>query len=107
MLKLYENIRKLRKENGWTQEQLAQRVGYDRSMIAKIETGKVDLSQSKILEFANVLGIDAGDLMGWGDVEIVGDDFHDALKLYAEYQSLPPEKQAEFLSFLKFLQLKP
>lgn len=71
MLKLYENIRELRKLNKWTQEDLATRMGYtDRSMIAKIESGKVDLSQSKILEFARVFNIEPGDLMGWdGDPE--------------------------------------
>ena len=74
MLKLYENIKKLRKENNWTQEELAKKLGYtDRSTIAKIEAGKVDLAQSKIMEFANVFGIDAGDLMGWDDFTIVHD----------------------------------
>ena len=66
MLKLYENIKELRKENNWTQDDLAKRLGYtDRSSIAKIEAGKVDLSQSKIIEFANVFGVEPGDLMGW------------------------------------------
>ncbi len=65
MIRLYENIRDLRKQNKWTQEELAQKMGYtDRSMIAKIESGKVDLSQSKILEFAKVFNVDPGDLMG-------------------------------------------
>lgn len=74
MLKLYENIKKLRKENHWTQEELAKRLGYkDRSTIAKIESGQVDLSQSKIVEFANVLGVEPGDLMGWDDFEIAHD----------------------------------
>ena len=65
MLELYENIRKLRKLNNWTQEELAVRMGYtDRSTIAKIESGKVDISQSKILEFARLFGVEAGELMG-------------------------------------------
>ena len=69
-MKLYENIRELRKLNGWTQEELAQRMGYtDRSTIAKIEAGKVDLTQSKILEFANIFGVDPGDLLGWEETE--------------------------------------
>lgn len=68
MIKLYENIRNLRKQNQWTQEELAKKMGYtDRSMIAKIEAGKVDLSQSKILEFARVFDVEPGDLMGWED----------------------------------------
>lgn len=74
MLKLYENIKRLRKENNWTQEELAKKLGYtDRSSIAKIEAGKVDLAQSKIVEFAEVFGVEPGDLMGWDDFEIAHD----------------------------------
>lgn len=68
MIKLYENIKSYRKLNGWSQEELAKKMGYtDRSMIAKIEAGVVDLAQSKIIEFAKVFGVDPGDLMGWTD----------------------------------------
>ena len=109
MLALYENIRELRKLNHWTQEELATRMGYtDRSMIAKIESGKVDLSQSKILDFAKVFRVDPGDLMGEVAVAPYSDRVTDkALELYYQYEALPPEKQAEFLNFLKFLQSKP
>lgn len=67
MLKLYENIKQRRIELGWTQSELASKTGYsDKSMISRIEAGKVDLPQSKIMEFAKVLGVSASDLMGWG-----------------------------------------
>lgn len=68
MLKLYENIRRYRKEAKLSQAELAQRTGYtDRSSIAKIEKGLVDLSQSKIKQFAEVLGVTPGHLMGWDE----------------------------------------
>ena len=64
MINLYKNIKELRLQNHWTQEELAQRMGYtDRSMIAKIEAGKVDLARSKIIEFAKVFDVPPGDLM--------------------------------------------
>jgi repressor LexA len=67
-LKLYENIRERRKELGLTQSDLAHKVGYsDKSMIAKIENGKVDLGQSKILEIAKALQISPSELTGWED----------------------------------------
>lgn len=66
MLQLYENIKRCRKEANMTQEELARRTGYtDRSSIAKIEKGAVDLSQSKIKQFAEALGVTPGQLMGW------------------------------------------
>lgn len=65
MLKLYENIKKYRKALGLTQTELAELVGYtDGSMITKIESGKVDISRSKVFEFAKVLQTTPVVLMG-------------------------------------------
>ena len=70
ILSLYKNIKAKRQELGLSQEELAKKVGYrDRTSIAKIETGKVDLSQSKIIEFANILGVTPSYLMGWDEKE--------------------------------------
>jgi transcriptional regulator with XRE-family HTH domain len=112
MLKLYENIRALRQQNKWTQEDLASRMGYtDRSMIAKIESGKVDISQSKIMEFAKVFNVEPGELMGWQDNDYLidtNDELTDkARELWHQYEGLSPEKQAAFLNYLKFLRSEP
>lgn len=64
MLKLYENIKARRKQLKMTQFELASKTGYsDASMISKIERGEVDLSRSKIILFADVLGVDPADLI--------------------------------------------
>ena len=66
MLQLYKNIKHRRKELGMTQTDLAKKLGYtDKSMISKIENGSIDLPQSKIISFAEVLNISPSDLMGW------------------------------------------
>lgn len=66
MLQLYENIKTYRKAAKMTQEELARRTGYtDRSSIARIEKGEIDLPQSKIKQFAMALGTTPGHLMGW------------------------------------------
>ena len=66
MLKLYENIKTYRKAAKLTQEELARMTGYtDRSSIARIEKGEIDLPQSKIKQFAAALGTTPGHLMGW------------------------------------------
>lgn len=68
MLQLYENIKRRRIELGLSQQELAEKAGYtDRSSIAKIEAGKVDLTQSKIKSFAEALGLTPSELMGWED----------------------------------------
>ena len=63
-----ENILLMRKRLGWTQEELATKMGYkSKSTINKIEMGINDIPQSKIVQFAEVLGTTPGHLMGWND----------------------------------------
>lgn len=66
MLDLYSNIKNRRLELGMTQSELAKKMGYsEKSMISKIESGKVDLPQSKIVDFAKALNTTPSALMGW------------------------------------------
>ena len=61
---LYSAIREQRIKINMSQEELARRTGYtSRSSIAKIEKGEVDLSLSKIVLFAKVLGMEVYDLI--------------------------------------------
>jgi transcriptional regulator with XRE-family HTH domain len=54
----------------WTQEDLAKRMGYkSKSTINKIELGINDIPQSKIVQFAEVLGTTPAYLMGWDEEE--------------------------------------
>lgn len=70
MLELYQNIKKYRIAHKWSQGDLAQRVGYaDKSMISRIENGKVDLQLGQIKKFAEVLGVTPGELLGKDGVE--------------------------------------
>lgn len=63
-----EMIKLRRKELKLTQRDLAEKLGYkDHTTITRIENGKVDLVQSKIVEFANALECEPSYLMGWED----------------------------------------
>ena len=64
-MKTNEIIRQLRESRGMTQEALAARLGYtDRSSIAKIETGKVDLSQTKLEQLMEIFNVPIHTLLG-------------------------------------------
>jgi transcriptional regulator with XRE-family HTH domain len=77
MNKLYENIKNRRNALGMTQQELAEKMGYtNRSSIAKIENGAVDLSQSKIIQFAKVLETTPSELMGEVEYTDVRTDGH-------------------------------
>lgn len=62
----HENIKLLRLQCGFSQASLAALVGYtDRSSIAKIEAGLLDLQESKLRLFAKALGVTVPQLMGY------------------------------------------
>jgi len=87
MLDLYKNIKIKRKELNMTQTELALKMGYsDKSMIAKIEAGKIDLPQSKIEAFAKVLDTLPGALMGW-ETPISSKREKDLLEKYGKFNN--------------------
>jgi len=63
---LGQNIKYLRIQHGWSQEELAEKCGYTsdtrKSTISKIENGQSDLPISKLKIFAKVLGVTCSDL---------------------------------------------
>lgn len=66
MMELYKNIREKRLALNMSQQELADKTGYnDRSSITRIEKGEIDLPQSKIVAFAEALNTTPGELMGW------------------------------------------
>ena len=66
MATIYDRIRALRESRGLSQQALADLLGYtSRSSIAKIEKGLVDLPQTKIVAFAEALGVSPAFLAGW------------------------------------------
>lgn len=68
MSKVGENIARLRKANGMTQEELAKMMGYkSKSTINKIELGISDISQSNVVRFAEILKTTPAIIMGWSD----------------------------------------
>lgn len=98
MLPLYQNIKSRRTELKMSQDTLAELTGYkDRSSIAKIEKGEVDLAESKIREFAKALKVSPQELMGWDEPEepvtiaahFDGDEYTeeelDEIKAFAEF----------------------
>lgn len=61
-------IKTRREELGLSQEELAKRLGYkSRSSINKIELGKNDITQHKVVAFAKALNTTTAYLMGWVD----------------------------------------
>lgn len=65
MSEIYDRIKRRRLELGLTVEELAQKMGYkDKSSISKIENGKADIPQSKVVAFARALNTTTAYLVG-------------------------------------------
>ena len=111
MLLLYENIKKRRQALGISQEELAERLGYNsRSTIAKIEAGVNDITQSKIIAFARALKCTPAYLMGW-ETDTTTDERTETtsevsqkeqkhLDRYRELNTLGQDKADEYISDL-------
>lgn len=103
------NILLLRKQLGWSQEELAKKMGYkSKSTINKIELGKNDIPQSKIVHFANVLGTTPAFLMGWSDEEKItvaeaDNSMSKSKRQLIDFAKNCTEEQAE--QFLKMLEM--
>jgi len=61
---LRDNIRLLRKQKGWTQQDLANQTGLKRSLIGAYEEGRAEPSVDKLLSFSEVFNVSVDDLVG-------------------------------------------
>lgn len=68
-MKIGEKIKERRKELKWSQRELAAKMGYNHSTITRIENGKIDIPQSRIAQFAEVLNTTVAYLMSWEEVQ--------------------------------------
>lgn len=68
-MKIGEKIKQRRTELKWSQRELAAKMDYNHSTITRIEAGKIDIPQSRIAQFADVLGVSIAYLMDWEEVK--------------------------------------
>jgi transcriptional regulator with XRE-family HTH domain len=57
------NLRRLRTDKGWTQEQLAFHAKVDRSYISQLETGAYSASVTMLGKLSKALGVDPGEFL--------------------------------------------
>jgi transcriptional regulator with XRE-family HTH domain len=56
-------VAELRREHGWTQEQLGERGGVSRHYIQGVEVGRENLTLRNLSRIASLLGVDARELL--------------------------------------------
>jgi transcriptional regulator with XRE-family HTH domain len=56
-------IRSLRQKRGWTQFEMSERLGIDRSYLAEVETGKIEVCLRNLALIAEAFGMRAWQLL--------------------------------------------
>ena len=99
-MKIGEKIKQRRLELGWSQRDLAAKMNYsNHSTIGRIESGSVDIPQSKIVLFSEVLGVSIAYLMDWDNEnkEQSIDRLSEKRKLLMDFVMSVPDDKAEML----------
>ncbi|MCF2908908.1 helix-turn-helix domain-containing protein [Pseudoalteromonas sp. DL2-H2.2] len=63
------SIRQLRLHRGWSQQELARRLGVDQATISNYESGKTDMSYAQMFELFLVFGKDLTGVLKLTDLE--------------------------------------
>lgn len=61
-----QTVRRLRVEQGWSQEQLADRTGLHRTYVGSVERGERNVSIDNVEKFAKALGCSVGEMFSEG-----------------------------------------
>lgn len=65
LIKLGDNIRKIRSQRGYSQEEFAELAGFSRSYYTEIETGKRNISVLNLVKIIETLKVDPNELIGF------------------------------------------
>lgn len=60
---LGENVRRLREERGWSQAELAERIGVNQTNVSQVERGVLAGRVPKLMALATVFGVTVDDLL--------------------------------------------
>ena len=66
-VQLGKRIRALRLKRGWTQFEMSERLGIDRSYLAEVETGKIEVCLRNVALIAQGFGLKAWQLLKFVD----------------------------------------
>lgn len=109
-MKMGENIRSCRETLGLTQEQLGEKLGLQKSAIAKYENGKTEnMKRSTIKDMSKLFNVNPAWLLGISDVKTLPDsknadqECSEFMKLFV---TLPEDKRELIVSAMRGMQPK-
>ncbi len=69
-MKVHDKLKVMRLFKGWSQEEMAEKLGYSLSGYTKVERGETDLNISKLEKISEIMGIDLEKLLGMNESNI-------------------------------------
>ncbi len=69
-METHEKIRFIRMFKGWTQEEMAEKLGMALNGYAKIERGEVDINTARLKQIAEISGIEMAQLVGLNEKNV-------------------------------------
>ena len=95
-----QKIKELRKARGWSQTELGQRLGIQKSAVSKYERGAITkFSQEQLKEIADVFGVSPAVLFGYSEDEI------EMNALVKRVRNLSPDRVRQVSAFLDALEV--
>jgi transcriptional regulator with XRE-family HTH domain len=67
-------VRQLREARGWSQEELAEQAGLNRSFVGEIERGEVTVSLFTVAKLAQAFGMSPSALVSYGENNIAANN---------------------------------
>jgi transcriptional regulator with XRE-family HTH domain len=108
MATIHDNIKRLRKSKGWTQAELAQRLGTSQKVITSYETSSKTPPVGRLPELASVLNVSIEELIGAEPLTIKEEIQHThknsrIARLQDLYEKLTPDEQRVILKQVRTL----
>jgi len=98
-------LARIRKEQGYTQVELAERIGIIQALVSDYERDKLRLNAEMLVRFAQTLNVSADEILGLDGEKRVGvkNPSLKILRRLNKIASLPPTKQKAFLQTIDAL----
>ena len=103
MIKMSERIKKIRKQKGFSQVELGERIGVSQQVITNYERGIREPNIEMLLKIAGALNVSLETLIGEKPISPEEQTSRALQKRFEQIKQLPPEKQKAFITFVDAL----
>ena len=99
-----QRLARLRKERGYTQRELAERIGIIHSLVSDYEKGKLRLYDQMVARFALALEVSSDEILGLkGNGAKAGKPTLKIVRRLGKIELLPPGRQKTILKAIDFM----